>query len=121
MGPVDVDIRGLEESLWRPETRFDRSHMEQVLAADFTEIGRSGRAHDRAAVLAMPPQAISAGLPLRDLHVRTLGPDAVLVTYITESTGDAADAAHRCSVWTRDGGPWRLRFHQGTPAASGGG
>ena len=40
-------LRCLEESLWRAETRFDRDHMNEVLAPDFFELGRSGRVYGR--------------------------------------------------------------------------
>jgi ribonuclease HI len=29
---------------------------------------------------------------------------------------DARGSTIRSSLWLRDGGRWRLRFHQGTPA-----
>ena len=36
-------LQCLEEELWREETRFDVSRMEEVIAEDFFEFGRSGR------------------------------------------------------------------------------
>ena len=40
-------LERLEEELWREETRFDMQRMEEVLAADFFEFGRSGRFYRR--------------------------------------------------------------------------
>ena len=34
-------LQRLEEELWREETRFDLSRMEEVIAEDFFEFGRS--------------------------------------------------------------------------------
>ena len=40
----DCEIRKrLEEEPWRKETRFDIRRMDEVLAEDFFEFGRSGR------------------------------------------------------------------------------
>jgi hypothetical protein len=45
-GDTDVyDRRQLEESLWRPQTRFDREYTDNILAPDFFEFGRSGRVY----------------------------------------------------------------------------
>jgi hypothetical protein len=55
----------LEESLWRAETRFDRDHMNEVLAPDFFEFGQSGRVYRREDTLDVPAQPINATLPLR--------------------------------------------------------
>ncbi|MDP9393330.1 MAG: hypothetical protein M3Q27_03265 [Actinomycetota bacterium] len=35
--PDAAELRALEESLWRPETRFDEAHVEDVLAVDGDE------------------------------------------------------------------------------------
>ena len=83
-------LTALEESLWRPATRFDRAHLARVYAV----------------------------LPLPALRIRELGPDAALLTCRSETAypGDGlALVAHRSSVWQRIEGEWRLRFHQGTP------
>jgi len=49
---VHRELRELEESLWRPETRYDGAWMRRVLHPEFREFGRSGRVYDLAATLA---------------------------------------------------------------------
>lgn len=115
MGALE-QLRRLEESLWREETRFDRAYMERVLAPDAVEVGRSGRMDDRHAILGLASAPIDVRLPLPAFSVRPLGADAALVTYETR-TRAGCDAALRASIWERAGGAWRLRYHQGTPAA----
>lgn len=111
-------LRALEQALWRPETRFDRTWMERVLATDFVEVGRSGRVHRREDVLAMPRREIPVALPLPGLEVSRIGADAALVTYETnERAASGTERTRRSSLWTRTADGWRLRFHQGTPAA----
>jgi hypothetical protein len=109
-------LRRLEESLWRAETRFDRDHMNEVLAPDFFEFGRSGRVYRREDTLDVPAQPIYATLPLGKFAVRSIAADVALVTYVSEVTyAEVKEVANRSSLWSRHPGGWRIRFHQGTP------
>ena len=111
-------LTALEESLWRPATRFDRAHLERTFAGDFDEFGASGRHWSREAAIAADAEPFATVLPLPGLRVRALGPDAALVTYTSTTTWPAertTRTARRSSVWQRIDGAWRLRFHQGTP------
>ncbi len=105
----------LEESLWRSETRFDMERMNELLAPDFIEIGRSGRIYDRSDVLAVPHHEIKAVLPLRDLGCRLLDTDVAQVTYRSDvDYASGREHAQRSSVWKRTSAGWKLIFHQGT-------
>lgn len=109
-------LKGLEESLWRSETRFDREYMVGVLAADCFEIGRSGRVYTREQMLGTPAGSIEAKLPLPELQMRHLSAGVVQVTYKSEDRYEGAvRLARRCSIWSQTPDGWRLRFHQGTP------
>jgi hypothetical protein len=117
--PDDVArLTALEESLWRPATRFDREHLARVFADDFDEFGRSGRHWSRQASVDAEATAFEAVLPLPHLRIRDLGPDVALLTYRSETTypdDGVTLVANRSSLWQRIDGEWRLRFHQGTP------
>ena len=111
-------LTALEESLWRPATRFDRAYLAQVFADDFDEFGRSGKHWSREASIAADAAVFEAVLPLPNLRIRELGPDVALLTYRSETTypdDGVTLVANRSSVWQRIDGTWRLRFHQGTP------
>ena len=110
---MDQELRGLEGSLWRAETRFDRKYMDAILAPDFAEFGRSGRRYDRDAILAIAGDSIDARL--HDVAVSLVAPGVALVTYVSEVVHDGVQRANRSSIWVRRGSAWRLRFHQGTP------
>ena len=86
--------------------------MDEVLAPDFLEFGRSGRCYDKAATLAMAGELIDARLTR--LTVTSLAPDVALVTYVSEVVYDQVQRSNRSSLWVRHGSAWRLRFHQGT-------
>ncbi len=113
-------LRHLEETLWRPETRFDRALMEATFAPDFFEIGRSGRIWTREQCIDHEPVDFSVVLPLPGFEARQIAPDVALVIYVSEAMyGDIVERARRSSLWKREGGDWRLRYHQGTPLPEG--
>ncbi|WP_028999733.1 nuclear transport factor 2 family protein [Azohydromonas australica] len=95
--------------------------LEQLLHADFHEIGRSGRRYDRETVVnflrsnpALPP-VNSVGHA-----VQWLAEGCALLTYRSEqrsADGAGVDATWRSSVWLRTERGWQVVFHQGTPAA----
>ncbi len=109
-------LKDLEESLWRTETRFDRSYMEKVLAPDFFEFGRSGNRYSREDILSQPMEEINAKLPLKDFKIHEIASDVVLVTYISEVTYDSLEVSNRSSLWIKTPAGWQIKFHQGTPA-----
>ena len=108
-------LRALEQSLWRAETRFDRTLMEKTFAKDFYEIGRSGRIHTRQDCLELSPEPFEALLPLPNFRIRLIAADVAQVTYTSHVTYEGSlQRGHRSSIWTRTAESWVLRFHQGT-------
>lgn len=108
-------LQELEECLWRSETRFDRAFMDQTLASDFFEFGRSGRTYRRDETLGAPSQPLHATLPLKNFQVHWIETNVALVTYVSEVTyGDVIEYGRRSSLWSKSLEGWKLRFHQGT-------
>ena len=109
------DLERLEEGLWRTEVRFDLQRMDDILAEDFFEFGRSSRIYARADTLEIPARPIKATLPLVNFKARLPGADVAQATYISILTSDADEEhALRSSIWSRTPAGWKLRFHQGT-------
>ena len=109
-------LRELEEELWHEESRFDLQRMDEVIAEDFFEFGRSGRVYRREDTLAIPRGPIDAVFPLPEFKARLLGRDVAQVTYNSAVThGGVVYHARRSSIWSRTDAGWTLRFHQGTP------
>lgn len=111
----DDVLRELEESLWRPETRFDQAYMDRILAPDFFEFGRSGRRYTREDTLTTLPHEIDARLPLENFAVHPIDSSVVLVTYVSEVRYEEVEVGNRSSLWSKTDAGWQLRFHQGTP------
>ena len=114
---VVTELRRLEESLWREETRFDRNYMDSVLAPGFIEFGRSGKIWTREDTLTTPTRRIRARLPLPKFGVRMISGDIALVTYRSEGLEDDVEVGNRASIWRRADDGWKLEFHQGTPTS----
>ncbi|MEM9608590.1 MAG: DUF4440 domain-containing protein [Actinomycetota bacterium] len=113
---MDAELLRLEEGMWRPETRGDRAWMDRHLSSDFVEFGQSGRRYSREEILDLDVEGFVAVLPLRDLTMRRLGVDHVLVTYQSEMDGIRAN---RSSIWRRTATGWLMEFHQGTRTEGG--
>lgn len=109
-------LERLEEELWREETRFDTQRMNELIAPDFFEFGRSGRVYQRENILAIARQKIDAVFPLPEFQARLLDENTAQVTYNSAVTHDGiVQYARRSSIWSRTTSGWVLRFHQGTP------
>jgi len=114
-------LRSLEVELHHPGVRSSRTRLDELLHPDFDEVGRSGRAYDRETVLGfLASQATHAPVESDGFRLVVLAPGVALLTY--RSAHRTADGAlqlhtHRSSLWMNDAIGWRLRYHQGTPAA----
>ena len=113
-----AELKELEERLWIVEFRFDRAWMEDVLAYDFSEFGRSGRIYSRNDCLDFDRgETIDAVIPLPDFKARYISSDVVQTTYISSVIYDGeVERGNRSSIWLKTATGWKLKFHQGTPA-----
>lgn len=108
-------LLSLEQQLLDPAVRGSKKQLEQLLHADFIEIGASGRTYDRAQVLdELPSEA--ADYPVRTIEnfrLRKLSEELVQVFYsIVENE------TQRTSIWKLEGEQWSMIYHQGTRRAS---
>lgn len=106
---VNVVVRQ-ELLLLEPRVRNDPQRVLRLLHDDFYEYGSSGRVWSRATVTSATAESTEA-IHATDVQARRVGPDAVLVTYTSESGGRRV---LRSSTWVRENGSWLLLFHQGT-------
>jgi hypothetical protein len=114
--PVAACIARERELLQRP-TRCSQDTLERLLDPDFEEIGASGKAWSRQAIIEelsgdRTPSDSEPPIGAEDMTGRLLADDLVLLTYVSDASGRRA---RRSSLWRCSGGSWRLFFHQGTP------
>ena len=107
-----VAIKAAEIALLSPEVRREGARLEELLHADFVEIGRSGRRWTREAILEALRTEEDHPLPATDdWQYLEVAPGVVLVTYrIRTSAGDSRHS----SIWDTTSGAPEIRFHQGT-------
>ena len=119
--PLLETLRALEVALHQPAIRSDPPALGGLLHPGFREFGRSGASYTRAEVLA----EFSGNAPYliwaQDFALDELAPDIALLTYRSAHVApDGSLEAHalRSSIWQRTADGWKMRFHQGTPAAA---
>ena len=109
------ELKLREPIFHRPEFFGSRAALEATMAADFWEIGASGRRYSRDYVLetlaARDEDPIVDRWRTTDFHCRELAPDVYLLTYTLLQAGRKT---RRATIWQRSGGAWKIVFHQGT-------
>lgn len=106
------EIREVEEQLLLPAVRGSAEALERLVADEFVEFGSSGQVYSKADVVAQILKAPNVSGNITDLKVLAVSSDVALAMYRTEKS-------LRSSVWKREGGQWRIVFHQGTLVAGG--
>jgi len=115
---TSVELRRLELLLMDPVVRKDRNQIAALLDEDFVEFGASGRVWTRQSILDLLLAESYTAPEMRDFACRALAPDIVLVTYLAVRGGEPGErvASLRSSIWIKESGAWKMRFHQGTRA-----
>lgn len=116
---IGLLLRAREQALLDPAVRRDRARVAELLADDFLEFGSSGRIWTREAILDLLVTENYDPPAMEEFQCDLIGEDVALVTYKTVRA-DAASGLRaevlRSSIWIREAGDWRVRFHQGTKA-----
>ena len=116
-GEADIleELKVREPIFHRPELGCSRSDFEAMMAADFWEVGASGRRYSREFVLEELERRYSGPLEdswkTRDFHCRRLCAQVYLLSYTLEQ---GARITRRATVWNRSSSGWKIVFHQGT-------
>lgn len=121
MQPLLAELQSLEVELHHSGARRNPARLQELLHAEFHEVGRSGRTYDYAKIMRfLSEQESSPSVVSSSFSLCQLGPDAALLTYRSahrQIDGGLQNHTLRSSLWVRIGRMWQLRYHQGTPAA----
>ena len=111
-----AEFHRLELLLMDPAVRCDCARVAALLDKDFVEFGASGRVWTRETTLGLLATETYTPPGVEEFGCRALGPGVMLVTYRTVCRGDSGEriTTLRSSIWTRESGAWKIRFHQGT-------
>jgi hypothetical protein len=112
----------LETRLHLPEVRADKAQLEELLHADFFEIGRSGTSYYRSDIIEqLLNQKKHGGIWAQDFALCMPAYSVALLVYKSahiDAQGELSMHAQRSSMWQYDELGWQLRFHQGTPTGA---
>jgi len=116
LADVLAALSAREPLFHRPGFGTTRAEADGLAAADFVEIGASGRVYSREYVLGVVDERDRAGttevLEPAEVACRVLAPDLYQLTY---RLAQAGRVTWRSSLWRRGGpGGWQVVFHQGT-------
>lgn len=113
-----AELVRLELLLMDPVVRKDRDQVAALLDEDFMEFGASGRVWTRETTLDLLLSESNMPPTVEGFSCFWLGAEIALVTYRTVHTGDEGNngATLRSSIWTKESGKWKMRFHQATRA-----
>ena len=128
---TDPQLQDVLAALMRREPIFHRLELgttwadfEAQTAADFWEVGASGRRYSRETVWATlearyadPEYEAGDAWETSEAQCRRVAPDTYLLTYTLRQE---ERLTRRLTVWQMTDGRWRILYHQGTVVADAG-
>ena len=113
---VRDELAAREPVFHHPELGTSPADLDRQAAAEFEEVGASGRRYSRAFVLSDIHDRITRGVPdppweLSGFHCVALGPDTYLLTYDLQ---EVERLTRRATIWRRTADDWEVVYHQGT-------
>lgn len=110
-------VEALERRLLNPRIRSSEKDLDELIADDFVEFGRSGRVWAKSTIIKSLSQAPSVEIEIDSVQCRHICDRAILITYRSKRVGEDQSAdTLRSSIWQRRGDVWQIIFHQGTQA-----
>ena len=109
------ELKRREPIFHRPELGTTRRDYENMMDADFWEVGASGKRYSREFVLetlaARTPDPAEVTWGVSDFKVREIAADNYLVTY---TLAQGARITRRATLWRKTQAGWKILYHQGT-------
>jgi hypothetical protein len=110
-------VVALERRLLNPRVRSSKTDLDELIADDFIEFGRSGHVWTKNTILDSLSRAPPADIEIDSVQCRQISENAILITYRSRRVGEDQPAETlRSSIWQRRGDGWQIIFHQGTQA-----
>ncbi len=114
--PILRELKRREPLFHHPELGTTQRDYEKMTAADFWEVGASGRRYSREYVVSVLVDRSAGSEPVdvwttTDFLCRQLAKDVYLLTY-TLFQGECT--TRRATIWEKTAAGWQAVFHQGT-------
>jgi hypothetical protein len=123
LSPLEQTLIASEKSLIEAKKKDDGAFFKRTLSADFSLVGVDGKLLERQEAVDNLGDADLVELTPYDVKVVAVSEDAAIVTYdaivrkkAEEDQGPPPRYQHFSSVWVKQDGAWKLKFHQATAA-----
>jgi|SRR5580700_1425939 hypothetical protein len=123
LSPLDQTLIANEKSLIEAKKKDDGVFFKRTLSPDFSLVGVDGKLLEGQEAADNLGDSDLLELTPYDLKVVIVGEDAAIVTYDAivreapqEDQGPPPRYQHFSSVWVKQEGAWKLKFHQATAA-----
>jgi multimeric flavodoxin WrbA len=113
---METDVIELEIRLLSYEARHNKDELAKLIDKDFIEFGASGRIYDYHNIIArLPDEQHKMEYTITKIDKRILSENLTQVLYTIKTLEDGHEyIANRSSIWKKEGGNWKMLFHQGT-------
>lgn len=114
-------LTNMERELADAEQQKNKQFFDRALSPQFLMVAYNGLVFTKAELLSKLNYLNVKRYAMKNFKVRTIGRAGALLTYDLDIQASAAGQhapakQYASSVWIREGGHWRLLFHQATPA-----
>jgi hypothetical protein len=106
-----------EELLWRA-ARKDAERLNELIADEFIEIGKSGKIYTKQALIDALKNEKFTKSDITDYKISFISDTIALIVYtskIYDKAKSKVQSTIRSSIWKSFNGEWKMIFHQGTP------
>jgi len=110
-------MKSLEMSFFDNSIRLSGDKLNELIADDFTEYGRSGKTFNKQEIISMLLNNDAPRVKLENFQIKNLSVDVTIVNYLSyiENENGKIEKTLRTSIWKLYGENWKIFFHQGTP------
>jgi hypothetical protein len=110
-------INALELSFFDFGVRHSIDKLNELIADNFVEYGRSGKVLNKKDIISLLLNTEPPAAKLENFKIKNLSDDFLLVNYISiiNKKDKLAEKTLRTSIWKLYGEKWKVIFHQGTP------
>lgn len=111
-------MHSLEISFFDNNIRHSQKKLDELIANDFMEYGRSGKIYYKNDIIPFLLNSEAPAVQIENLELKQLSKEIILLNYRsirTRETGEN-DITLRSSIWRKFGTTWKIFFHQGTPS-----
>ena len=116
MDSIAEQIKQLELKLLHLDLKTEPELINDLLSHDFEEISQSGKINARRDVVDwLIHKDIHLQWSLNDFRIRMLADELVMAMYTAQKMNDRnnlSKGSMRTSIWQRQGGTWKMIFHQ---------